>query len=593
MRTDYCAELDETFIGKEVSLCGWVHRRRDHGGVIFIDLRDRSGIAQVVIDPDTPESFGEAERVRSEYVLNAVGVVRERPEGTINPEMPTGRVEVLIKKIYVLNESETPPFQLEDRNVHDDIRLKFRYIDLRTTRMQKNLRLRAKVASTLRSFLESNGFLEIETPMLTKATPEGARDFLVPSRVHEGHFFALPQSPQLFKQMLMMSGFDRYYQIVKCFRDEDLRADRQPEFTQLDIELSFVDQNEVMKLMEELIKTLFRNAAGIELPSPFPKLTYQEAIEKYGTDRPDLRNPLHLVEVGDLMAGENFKVFSEPAGNEGGRVAALLVPNGGLLTRKQIDDYTSFVSKLGARGLAYIKINDISSGPKGLQSPILKFLSDQTITRVLDRVDGSNGDLIFFGAGSADVVNLSLGLLRDEIARDLDLLVENWAPLWVVEFPMFEWSEEKKCWNALHHPFTSPEHDLKAGGVSPSKVLSKAYDMVINGSEVGGGSIRIHDLSTQKVVFELLGIGEEEAADKFGFLLDALRYGCPPHGGIAFGLDRLTMILAQTDSIRDIIAFPKTQSANCLLTSAPSRADPEQLEELAIRLARPEGKEDS
>ena len=593
MRTDYCTELDRTFIGKEVSLCGWVHRRRDHGGVIFIDLRDRSGIAQIVIDPDTPESFREAERVRSEFVLNAVGIVRERPEGTINPDMPTGHVEVLVKKLDVLNGSETPPFQLEDRNVHDDIRLKFRYIDLRTARMQQNLRLRAKIASTLRKFLENNGFLEIETPMLTKATPEGARDFLVPSRVHEGHFFALPQSPQLFKQMLMMSGFDRYYQIVKCFRDEDLRADRQPEFTQLDIELSFVEQYEVVELMEELIKTLFKDAAGIELPSPFPRLTYHEVIEKYGTDKPDLRNPLHLVEVGDLMAGEDFKVFSEAAGQEGARVAALRVPKGGLLTRKQIDDYTSFVAKLGARGLAYIKVNDISAGAKGLQSPILKFLSDATVARVLDRVEASTGDLIFFGADSADIVNLSLGSLRDEIARDLDLLVENWAPLWVVEFPMFEWSEERKRWNALHHPFTSPEHDLKGNEVSPSRLLSKAYDMVINGYEVGGGSIRIHDLATQKAVFELLGIGQEEASDKFGFLLDALKYGCPPHGGIAFGLDRLTMILAETDSIRDVIAFPKTQSANCLLTSAPSKAELGQLEELAIRLARPEGKEDS
>lgn len=585
MRTHYCGELDEHLVDQGLTLCGWVHRRRDHGGVIFIDLRDREGVAQIVIDPDTPESFAIAEQVRGEFVLRATGRVRFRPEGTENPEMATGKVEVLIKDLEILNESRTPPFQLDDRQVHDDTRLKYRYIDLRTDRMRENLRLRARVARELRRFLDDAGFLEIETPMLTKATPEGARDYLVPSRTHQGRFFALPQSPQLFKQLLMMSGMDRYYQIVRCFRDEDLRADRQPEFTQLDVEMSFVDETVITKLMEALIRALFKNVADIDLPIPFPRLSFAEALLRFGTDRPDLRNPLELVEVGDLMEDVEFKVFASPARDTQGRVAALRAPGGGKLTRKQIDGYTEFVSIYGAKGLAYIKINERAAGKDGLQSPILKFLPDEVVADILSRTEAEDGDLVFFGADKARVVNDALAALRDKLAEDLGLIKDGWAPLWVTDFPMFAWNGEESRWDPLHHPFTAPAAP-ETFRQAPGEALSRAYDMVLNGSEIGGGSIRIHHRETQREIFQLLGLGEAEAEEKFGFLLEALQYGCPPHGGIAFGLDRLVMLLAGERSIRDVIAFPKTQTANCPLTSAPSEVSERQLRELSIRLRK-------
>ena len=592
MRSHYCGELDEHLISEQVTVCGWVHHRRDHGGVIFIDLRDREGVAQIVIDPDTPASFATAERVRHEFVLRGHGRVRARPEGTQNPEMPTGKVEVLIKDLEILNAARTPPFQLDDHQVHDDHRLKYRYIDLRTERMQRNLRLRARVARELRSFLDEEGFLEIETPMLTKATPEGARDYLVPSRTHVGQFFALPQSPQLFKQLLMMSGFDRYYQIVRCFRDEDLRADRQPEFTQLDVEMSFIDESIIIDLMERLIRALFVATLEVELPVPFPRLTYAEALERYGIDRPDLRNPLELVELGDLMHDVEFKVFAGPAQSADGRVAALRAPQGGQLTRKQIDDYAEFVGIYGARGLAYIKINDKARGRDGLQSPILKFLPDRVIDEILARTRAEDGDLVFFGADKAPVVNDALAALRDRLGQDLGLIEDGWKPLWVIDFPMFEWNEDESRWDSLHHPFTAPCDDAASVAASPGTATSRAYDMVLNGSEIGGGSIRIHDTDTQQKIFELLDIGPQEAREKFGFLLDALTYGCPPHGGIAFGLDRIVMLLAGEHSIRDVIAFPKTQAASCLLTSAPSDVSERQLRELSIRLRKaPEKKQ--
>ena len=586
MRTHYCGELDEHLVDQELTLCGWVHNRRDHGGVIFIDLRDREGIAQIVIDPDTPGSFAIAEQVRGEFVLRGSGRVRYRPEGTANPDMPTGKVEVLIKNLEILNAARTPPFQLDDTNVHDDTRLKFRYIDLRTNRMRENLRLRAHVARELRRFLDEEGFLEIETPMLTKATPEGARDYLVPSRTHPGRFFALPQSPQLFKQLLMMSGMDRYYQIVRCFRDEDLRADRQPEFTQLDVEMSFIDETVITGLMEKMMRSLFQTVAEITLPNPFPRLTFEQAMLRYGTDCPDLRNPLELVEVSDLMHDVEFKVFAMPAQSEDGRVAALRAPGGGKLTRKQIDDYADFVGVFGAKGLAYIKVNDRRKGKDGLQSPILKFLPDAVVGEILSRTEAADGDVVFFGADRARVVNDALGALRDKLALDLSLTTDGWAPLWVTDFPMFSWNEDESRWDPLHHPFTAPAQG-QIVAEEPGKALSRAYDMVLNGNEIGGGSIRIHDAATQGLVFKLLGIGDEEAEEKFGFLIEALQYGCPPHGGIAFGLDRIVMLLAGEHSIRDVIAFPKTQTASCPLTSAPSAVSERQLTELSIRLRKP------
>jgi aspartyl-tRNA synthetase len=588
MRSHYCGELNSTHIDQEIELSGWVHRRRDHGGVIFIDLRDREGIAQIVFDPDRAESFAIADSVRNEFVIKITGKVRARPEGTINPDMPTGEVEILGYTIEILNKSKTPPIQMDDEHVHDDIKLKYRYIDLRRPFMQHNLRLRSKIAKEMRDFLDARGFLDIETPMLTKATPEGARDYLVPSRTHQGSFFALPQSPQLFKQLLMMSGMDRYYQIVRCFRDEDLRADRQPEFTQLDIETSFMNEEEITGMMEEMLITLFKNVLNIDLPSPFPRMTYAEAMERFGSDRPDLRNPLELIDVSDLMKEVEFKVFSGPANMEDGRVATLHVPGGSSLSRKQIDDYTNYVAQYGARGLAYIKVNDVAAGTEGLQSPILKFLPDDVAAKIIERTQAKDGDLIFFGADKTKTVNDALGALRNKVAEDLELLKGDWAPMWVIDFPMFEYNEDEKRWDSLHHPFTAPNTiDIESIKANPGKTLSRAYDLVLNGTELGGGSIRIHDAEMQSAVLELLGIGEEEAQEKFGFLLDALAYGCPPHGGIAFGLDRTVMLMAGCESIRDVIAFPKTQSASCLLTSAPSAAGNRQLRELGIKLAKP------
>ena len=592
MRSHYCGHLNSSLIGREVKLCGWVHRRRDHGGVIFIDLRDRYGLAQIVFDPERPEPFAIADSVRNEYVLQITGTVRHRPEGTVNTELATGAIEVLAQHIEVLNKAKTPPFQLDEENVADDTRLRYRYIDLRRPEMQHNLILRALAAKLLRDFLDERGFLEIETPMLTRATPEGARDYLVPSRTHPGAFFALPQSPQLFKQVLMMSGMDRYYQIVRCFRDEDLRADRQPEFTQLDIETSFMDENDIMTIMEEMIIRLFKETIAVDLPSPFPRMIYAEAVHRFGTDRPDLRNPLELTEVSDLMKNVEFKVFSGPANLPEGRVAALCVPKGGAMTRKEIDDYTAYVANFGAKGLAYIKVNDAALGRAGLQSPVLKFLPDHAITSLLERTRAQSGDLIFFGADRKKVVNDALGALRNRIATDMKLLNSPWQPLWVMDFPMFEYNDEEKRWDALHHPFTAPQVSEPAElETDPGHCLSRAYDLVLNGIEMGGGSIRIHRPDMQRSVLRLLGMTDKEAEEKFGFLIQALDYGCPPHGGIAFGLDRLVMMMAGLDSIRDVIAFPKTQTASCPLTSAPAPATLKQLRELGIRLARSDKKE--
>ena len=588
MRTHYCGELNSGHIGQEIELCGWVHRRRDHGGVIFLDLRDRAGLAQIVFDPDRAESFAIADSVRNEFVIKITGKVRHRPEGTINSDLTTGEIEILGHAIEILNKSKTPPIQIDDENVHDDIKLRYRYIDLRRSLMQKNLQLRSKIVKELRAFLDNKGFLDIETPMLTKATPEGARDYLVPSRTQPGNFFALPQSPQLFKQLLMIAGMDRYYQIVRCFRDEDLRADRQPEFTQLDIETSFLNEDDITSLMEEMIDLLFKKVLDIKLPSPFPRMSYQEAMNRYGSDRPDIRNPLELINVGDLMKTVDFKVFSGPANMEDGRVAALNVPGGSSLTRKEIDDYTTYVSQFGAKGLAYIKVNDIALGREGLQSPILKFLPDDVVKNIIERTKTMSGDLIFFGADKTKIVNDALGSLRSKLGHDLNLLKDKWAPVWIIDFPMFEYNNEEKRWESLHHPFTSPNtDDIESIKKDPGGAISRAYDLVMNGIELGGGSIRIHDAEMQKAVLGLLGIEKEEAQEKFGFLIDALGFGCPPHGGIAFGLDRTVMLMTESESIREVIAFPKTQTASCLLTSAPARASTKQLQELGIKLSKP------
>jgi aspartyl-tRNA synthetase len=592
MRSHYCGELNSSHVGQEVVLCGWVHRRRDHGGVIFVDLRDRDGLVQVVFDPDRPQTFGLAEQVRNEYVLGVKGRVRPRPEGTENKDLPTGAVEVLGLELEVLNTSDTPPLQVDAhaQDASEEVRLRYRYVDLRRPEMQERLRSRGRITRALRSYLDAHGFLDIETPILTRSTPEGARDYLVPSRTHPGQFFALPQSPQLFKQLLMMSGMDRYYQIARCFRDEDLRADRQPEFTQLDIEVSFMTEDELMRLMEEMVRGLFRDVLGTGLPDPFPRLTYQEAMRRFGSDRPDLRVQLELVDVADLMREVDFKVFAGPAQDPDGRVVALRLPNGGELTRKEIDDYTKLVGVYGAKGLAYVKVNEWEAkGREGLQSPILKFLPDAAVECIISRTGAADGDLIFFGADKAAVVNESLGALRVKLGQDRGLLEAGWRPLWVVDFPMFERDQHTGRWVALHHPFTAPKEDqLDLLESDPRACQSRAYDMVLNGTEIGGGSIRIHRESVQRRVFRLLSISDEQAEDRFGFLLRALKYGCPPHGGIAFGLDRLVMLMTGASSIRDVMAFPKTQTATCPLTSAPSAVDEGQLNELALRIrARP------
>ena len=587
MRTHYCGQVGESSIGQVVTVAGWAHRRRDHGGVIFVDLRDREGLLQIVFNPDTAEVFTKAERVRNEYVLQVTGVVRARPPGTANPNLKSGQVELVCRSLDILNRSEPLPFQL-DEQVNEEVRLRFRYIDLRREEMRERLLLRHRITRAMRRYLDDAGFVDIETPMLSKATPEGARDYLVPSRTHAGKFFALPQSPQIYKQLLMISGFDRYYQIVRCFRDEDLRADRQPEFTQLDIETSFLDQAQIQEIMEGLVRYLFKEVLGVELPNPLPRMSYAEVMRRFGSDKPDLRVPLELVDVADLVRGCDFKVFAGPAADPKGRVTALRVPQGGRLSRKEIDDYTAYVARFGAKGLAYVKVNEIAKGRDGLQSPILKFLSDAAVAGILERTAAVDGDLIFFGADSAKVVSDALGALRLKVGEDLKLVEPGWRPLWVVDFPMFEWDAEARRWAAMHHPFTSPANlDPATLAAAPGEALAKAYDMVLNGSEIGGGSVRIHAQELQSVVFELLGISAEEARTKFGFLLDALKFGAPPHGGIAFGLDRLAMLMAGAGSIRDVIAFPKTQTAADPLMDAPTEVSEAQLRELHIRVRVP------
>ncbi len=584
MRTHYCGQVTETLTGSTVTVCGWVHRRRDHGGVIFIDLRDREGLLQVVFDPVRAEIFAEAERLRSEFVVQVEGRVRPRPEGTVNANLPTGQVEVLATALQVLNRAETPPFHLDDVAVGEDTRLKYRYIDLRRPEMQRNLRLRHDVIRRIRGYMDAQDFIEVETPILTRATPEGARDYLVPSRTHAGHFFALPQSPQLFKQLLMIGGLDRYYQIARCFRDEDLRADRQPEFTQLDVETSFLDQEQIMGIMEGMMRTLFREVMQVELPDPLPRMAYADAMQRYGSDKPDLRNPLELVEIKDLVADCEFKVFANPAKDAGSRVAVLRVPGGASISRSAIDAYTELVGRYGARGLAWIKVNDTAKGRDGLQSPIVKNLSDAALSGILERSAAVDGDLLFFGADKYKIVCEALGALRLKLGQDLGLIQSPWQALWVVDWPMFERDEAAGRWVALHHPFTAPTIlDAETLERDPGGALSEGYDLVLNGIEIGGGSIRIHRHDVQQAVFRLLGIGDEEAREKFGFLLDALRAGAPPHGGIALGLDRLIMLMVGAASIREVIAFPKTQTAHDPMTDAPGVVDARQLRELSIR----------
>ncbi|HEV2333786.1 MAG TPA: aspartate--tRNA ligase [Gammaproteobacteria bacterium] len=589
MRSHYCGQVNESLLDQEVRLAGWVHRRRDHGGVIFVDLRDRDGLVQVVFDPDRAELFAEAEKLRSEYVVSVKGKLRMRPQGTENAHLASGKVELLALEMQLLNRAETPPFMLDEEDVNEERRLQYRYIDLRRPVMQQRLRLRHRIVSTLRRYLDEQGFVDLETPILTKPTPEGARDYLVPSRTHPGRFFALPQSPQIFKQLFMMSGFDRYYQIARCFRDEDLRADRQPEFTQLDIETSFLDEEQITGIMEGMIRHTFKQVLGVDLPDPFPRLSYDEAMRRYGSDKPDLRIPLELVDVADLVKTCDFKVFAGPANDPAGRVTALRCPKGGDMPRSEIDDCTAYVARYGAKGLAYIKVNDIAKGREGLQSPIVKFLSDEAITGILKRTGAENNDVIFFGADKARVVSDALGALRLKLGHDRGLVKEGWAPLWVVEFPMFEWDEKDKRWVFLHHPFTAPRiDDPEALAKDPAGIRSRAYDMVLNGTELGGGSIRIHRQDMQSAVFRMLGINDEEAREKFGFLLDALKFGCPPHGGLAFGVDRLVMLMTGSPNIREVIAFPKTQTAWDPLTDAPGQANDAQLKELHIRLRLPQ-----
>ena len=590
MRTHKCGEVNKQHVDEAITLCGWVHRRRDHGGVIFIDLRDREGLVQVVFNPDQAETFAVAEGVRSEYVLQITGTVKNRLEGTVNPNMKTGEIEVVVSQIEILNESETPPFPIESEiEVNEEMRLRYRYIDLRRTEMQQKMKVRRDVTRNLRNFLDDQEYYEIETPILTKATPEGARDYIVPSRTHENAFFALPQSPQLYKQLLMVAGMDKYYQIVRCFRDEDLRADRQPEFTQLDIETSFMNEDEIMATMEEMIKKLFKDVINVDLGEKFPVMTYEEGMRRYGSDKPDLRIPLELVDIADEMKDVDFKVFSGPANDPNGRVVALKIPDGSNLSRKEIDILTKYVSIYGARGLAYIKVNDRDGGLEGLQSPIVKFAPAEVWESVLTKTGAKTGDLIFFGADKTKIVNEAMGALRVKIGLDRGLAEGEWKPLWLTDFPMFDWDDKNQRWNAIHHPFTAPSCSIEELEANPGKALSRAYDLILNGTELGGGSIRINRTDMQTKVLEILGIGEEESRDKFGFLLDALKYGCPPHGGIAFGLDRLVMLMTGSSSIRDVIAFPKTQSAACPLVDAPAVVSDEQLRELGIKLRKPVG----